>query len=87
VAQLGALKNSPPINVLGKISGRNPPSHPQGRPMDLASDKRLQELNRLIQTETDPEKIVALSEEFERRLKQLQDGDLDHSKHFVRPAC
>jgi len=43
--------------------------------MDLASDKRLQELNRLIQIETDPENIAALADAFGERLKQLQEAD------------
>jgi len=43
--------------------------------MDLASDEKLQELNRLIQTEADPKKMAALAEEFSVRLKELQERD------------
>lgn len=46
-----------------------------GWTMDLASDERLQELNRLIQTETDFEKLLALTEEFNHRLHELQEID------------
>jgi hypothetical protein len=52
--------------------------------MTLSSDKRLQELNRLIQVETDPRKIVQLSEEFGRRLMELQ--KVDPSKPVDDPA-
>jgi hypothetical protein len=52
--------------------------------MTLSSDKRLQELNRLIQVETDPKKIVQLTEEFGRRLMELRKIDpkqQDHDSH------
>jgi len=39
--------------------------------MNLALDERLQELNRLIQKETDPHKLYELTEEFGRRLREL----------------
>jgi hypothetical protein len=43
--------------------------------MNLASDERLKELNRLTQVETDPQKLLALTAEFTRRLQELQDID------------
>jgi predicted glutamine amidotransferase len=39
----------------------------------LASDERLQELKRLIQTETDFEKLLALTEKSDRRVQELQE--------------
>jgi hypothetical protein len=44
--------------------------------MNFAMDKRLQELNHMIQIEADPQKLVELADEFDRRLKQLQESDV-----------
>lgn len=52
--------------------------------MTLSSDKRLQELNRLIRIETDPQKIIKLTDEFGRRLMELQ--KIDPSKPENDPA-
>jgi len=52
--------------------------------MNLASDEKLQELNRLIQVENDPAKLQALSEEFNRRLQELQ--ILTKARNFPGPA-
>jgi len=54
--------------------------------MNLASDKTLQELNQLIQTEADPQKLVQLADEFGRRLKQLQESDRPNPSNSSSPT-
>jgi hypothetical protein len=55
--------------------------------MNFASDKRLQELNQLIQMEADPQKLVQLADEFTRRLKQLQDSDRPNPSNSSSPTA
>ena len=52
--------------------------------MDFSADARLQELNRLIQIETDPQKLVALADDFSRRLEALQHEN--SSESLAKPS-
>jgi hypothetical protein len=55
--------------------------------MNIAADPELQKLNRLLQLETDPEKIVQLADEFNRRLQQLHDAEQPKSDRVTGTAA